>query len=107
VSLLPLIYSLVNASSDDSALKELETAIRQELPLGSSRESVVGFLRRRAVPYHDSKDINYYQGPRTVWGMLTRSANNQMSAMDTILTFEFDTQDRLVSYSAKTRLVGP
>jgi len=95
-----------SSSEKPQAVKELEAAIRRELPSGTPRSRVIAFLQEHKVPYHDSKDIAYFKGPRTIWGLLSRAAN-RLLIVDTILTFEFDTQDKLVSYSSREQLVGP
>jgi len=97
------------SSSSEKALtvKDLEAAIRRDLPSGTPRSRVITFLQEHKVPYHDSKEIAYFKGPRTIWGLLSRTASNRLLVVDTILTFEFDTQDNLVSYSSREQLVGP
>ena len=89
------------------AMRDLEAAIRRDLPAGTPRSRVIAFLQEHKIPYHDSKDIAYFKGPRTVWGLLTRTASNRLLVVDTILTFEFDAEDKLASYSSHEQLVGP
>jgi hypothetical protein len=89
------------------ALKELEAAILRELPLGTSRSTVIEFLQKHNVKYSDSNEKSNFKGPRTVWGLLTTPATSSMMVVDTLLTFEFDPQDKLVSYRRNDRLVGP
>jgi hypothetical protein len=97
----------VSSSSDRApAVKGLDDAIRRELPLGTPRSRVMAFLQERKVAYHDSKEIAYFKGPRTVWGLLSRTTSNLL-VVDTVLTFEFDDKDKLVSYSSREQLVGP
>jgi hypothetical protein len=90
-----------------SAMRDLEAAVHRDLPPGTPRSRVIAFLQERKVPYHDSKDIAYFKGPRTIWGLLTRTASNRLLVVDTILTFEFDAEDKLASYSSREQLVGP
>lgn len=66
-------------------LKDLEAAIHRELPLGTPRSRVIGFLQERAILYHDSKDIAYFKGPRTIWGLLSRT-KGLLLVVDTVLT---------------------
>jgi hypothetical protein len=88
-------------------VKELEGTIRRELPSGIPRSRVIAFLQEHKVPYHDSKDISYFKGPRTIWGLLSRTSSNRLLVVDTVLTFEFDSEDKLISYSSGEQLVGP
>jgi len=88
-------------------VNDLETAIGRDLPSGTLRSRVIAFLQEHKVPYHDSKEIAYFKGPRTIWGLLSRTASNPLLVVDTVLTFEFDAQDKLVSYSRREQLVGP
>ena len=94
-----------SGSEQTLAVKDLEEAIRRELPSGTSRSSVVSFLQKHQIPYHDSKDIAYFKGPRTIWGLLGRPKG--LLVVDTVLTFEFDAKDTLASYSRREQLVGP
>ena len=96
-----------SSSEEDQPVKELDAAIRRELPSGTPRSRVIAFLQEHTVPYHDSKEISYFKGPRTIWGLLSRTASNRLLVVDTILTFEFDPQDKLISYSSREQLVGP
>jgi hypothetical protein len=94
-------------AEEETGVKELEATIRKELPTGTSRSDVIGFLQRQKIAYHDSADIAYFKGPRTVWGLSSRRSRSRVFVIDTILTFEFDPQDRLVSYSRREQTVGP
>src|SRR2546426_9524496 len=67
-----------------AAMRGLEAAIRRDLPAGTPRSRVIAFLQENKIPYHDSKDIAYFKGPRTPWGLLTRTANNRLLLVDTI-----------------------
>jgi hypothetical protein len=95
-----------SGSEQTLAVKDLEEAIRRELPSRTSRSSVVSFLQKHQIPYHDSKDIAYFKGPRTLWGLLSRP-KGLLLVVDTVLTFEFDAKDTLASYSRREQLVGP
>ena len=88
-----------------SEIKQIEAAVRRDLPLGTPRSTVLDFLQRHKIVHHDSKDIHYFKGPRTVWGLRSRSAG--LFVIDTVLTFEFDAEDKLISYSSREQRVGP
>ena len=105
LSILALVGGV--SSEDKGTVNELDAAIRRELRPGTTRSTVISFLQNRKIPYHDSKDITYFRGPRTVWGLLTRSARDRILVIDTILTFEFDGEDKLTSYSRREQVVGP
>ena len=107
LSLSGLSPTVSSGSEKAQTVKELEAAIRRELPSGTPRSRVIAFLQEHKVPYHDSKDISYFKGPRTIWGLLSRPASDRLLVVDTILTFEFDSQDRLISYSSREQLLGP
>jgi len=102
-----VLSALRPTASNAQPVKDLEAAIRRELPSGTPRTRVIAFLQEHKVPYHDSSDIAYFKGPRTVWGLLSRTASNRLLVVDTILTFEFDAHDKLTSYSSREQLVGP
>jgi hypothetical protein len=104
------LYGLRPTASSGSeqtlVVQDLEKTIRREVPSGTSRSSVISFLQKHQIPYHDSRDITYFKGPRTIWGLLSRP-KGLLVVVDTVLTFEFDTNDRLVSYSSREQAVGP
>jgi hypothetical protein len=100
-----LCSATVPGSDRPAAIREVEAAIRRDLPPGTLRSTVLDFLQRHRIAHHDSKDIRYFNGPRTVWGLLERS--HGLFVIDTVLTFEFDAEDKLVSYSSREQLVGP
>jgi hypothetical protein len=107
LALSGLITTTGRSAEKAQPVKDLEITIRRELPSGTPRTRVIAFLQERKVPYHDSKEIAYFRGPRTVWGLLTRTATNRLLVVDTILTFEFDAEDKMISYSSREQLVGP
>ena len=86
-------------------VEHLDSAIRRELPLGTSKSTVLSFLEQHKIPRDDSRDISYYKGPRRVWGKLSES--HGLTVTDFTFTFEFDEKDRLVSYTMKKQVVGP
>src|SRR5437879_13117736 len=60
------------------AMRDLEAAVHRDLAPGTSRSRVIAFLQQHNVPYHDSTDIAYFKGPRTIWGLLTRTASKRL-----------------------------
>src|SRR5262245_11122367 len=96
----------ISGSQQMLAVKDLDEAIRRELPSGTAKSGVVSFLQKHQIPYHDSKDIADCKGPRTIWGLLSRP-KGLLLVVDTVLTFEFDTGEKLVSYSRREQPVGP
>ena len=101
-----IVASAVYGAEGCSHGFDLDAAIRRELPPGTSRRQVVAYLERCGIRHHDSNEIRYFKGPRTVWGLFSKGAGIPM-VRDTVLTFEFDPEDRLVSYSQREQLVGP
>lgn len=99
-------FSMVSCGQQKTA-EQLDTTIKREVPLGTERNAVIGFLQQHKIPYHDSKDVKNYKGPRTVWGSPPASEGLQVFTTDVVFTFEFDNQDKLVSYKMTKRLVGP
>ena len=106
VALLALLCGVTSADSDTpEAIRRLEEEIRRDLPSGTSLSAVVSFLRTHNVAHHDSKDISYFNGPRTIWGLILQRTG--LLVTDFVLTFEFDGQEKLASYSTRRQLVGP
>ena len=105
LGLLLLCSATAHGSDRPSEIMQLEAAIRRDLPPGTPRSTVLDFLQRHKIAHHDSKDIRYFNGPRTVWGLLSRSAG--LFVIDTVLTFEFDAEDKLISYSSREQRVAP
>jgi hypothetical protein len=105
VALVLLALALAGCTRSNNADNEINRLVQQDLPMGTSRSAVVDFLQQHKIQYHDSKEIGYYNGPRTIWGALTQ--HNGFMAKDAVYTFEFDSGDRLTHYAMKTRNVGP
>ena len=105
--LLTVFFALFGCqqSRSNAEAKELDSAIRRELPQGTTKRAVLAFLDQHKIPHEDSRDISYYTGPRRVWG--GRTPTPGLTVTDVILTFDFDENDRLVSYKMEKRTVGP
>ncbi|HYA39167.1 MAG TPA: hypothetical protein VEI74_12945 [Candidatus Methylomirabilis sp.] len=99
-------FSLVSYGQRNT-VEQLNSTIKQELPLGVDRNAVIGFLQQHTIPYYDSEDVKNYKGPRTVWGSPPASEGLQVFTTDIVFTFEFDEKDKLVFYKMGKRLVGP
>src|SRR5215470_6076798 len=102
-ALLFVLYGCQKQSTVD--MEALDNTIKRELPVGTSKKAIVGFLQQHGVSYDNSKDIKYYQGPVKIWGKVSQS--HGITTTDFTLTFEFDENDRLVSYRMDKREVGP
>jgi hypothetical protein len=105
LALVLLAFALAGCKQSNDAANEINRLVQQELPIGTSRSAVMDFLQQHKIQCHDSKEIGYYDGPRTIWGTLTQ--HNGFMAEDDVYTFEFDSGDRLTRYAMKTRNVGP
>lgn len=99
-------FSMVSCGQQN-ATEQLDNTIKREVPIGTDRNTVISFLKEHKIPYHDSKDVKNYKGPRTVWGSPPPSEGLQIFATDIVFTFEFDDKDKLASYKMTKRLVGP
>ncbi len=100
-------FASLCACTGSQNIDQLDQEIRQQLPVGATRHTVIQFLRSRNVPSKDSNDIPYYKGPRKVWGTLPDRNKYTLIKSDVVLTFEFDQDDRLVSYKMGKQSVGP
>lgn len=77
--------------------RELTEAMQRTLPMGASKMQVVGFIEaRHPVAYDDTGS--------TVKARLSGRAENIIYRKDIVVTFEFDAQGRLSSYSTKEYL---
>ena len=74
---------------------ELDATIMRDVPVGSSKSSVVSFIKTRHPVYFEEDQTQ-------VKVRLSGLAENMIYRKDVILIFEFDSQDRLVSHSAKS-----
>jgi hypothetical protein len=77
--------------------EKLEYAIRNELPLGSSKAQVVDFIEKRHPLFCD--DLGSQAKAR-----LSGRASNMIYSKDVILIFEFDSTGKLISHSTKVYL---
>ena len=77
--------------------RKLTASIQAELPNGSSKPQVKRFLEaRQLVAYEDT-------GPR-VRARLSGRAENIIYRKDIVISFDFDSQDRLTGYSKQEYL---
>ncbi len=76
---------------------KLDDAIRQELPPGSSKTDVVNFIRARHPLFSDDNG-------KQVKARFVGVAENLIYRKDIVLTFEFDSEGKLLSHSMKVYL---
>jgi hypothetical protein len=76
---------------------ELESAIRKNLPLGSSKAQVIEFVRLRHPVFCD--DLGAFVKTR-----ISGLADNMIYGKDIVLTFQFDGNGKLLSYSKQETL---
>jgi hypothetical protein len=76
---------------------ELEEAITRELPTGASKAAVIEFVQHRRPLFWD------YLGSQ-VKARLSGLAENMVYQKDVVLTFEFNSDGKLKSYSKKEYL---
>jgi hypothetical protein len=77
--------------------KSLETAIKTELPRGTSKTQVIRFIETRKPLFWDDQD-------RHVKARITGRAGNLIYRKDIVLDFEFDSAGELLSWSEKEYL---
>ena len=78
---------------------KLDASIRAELPRGTPKLTVKQFVQARKPLFYD--DLGAHIKAR-----LQGRAENLIFRKDIILDFEFDTNDKLLSYSTKVYLTG-
>ena len=87
---------------------QVDREIRGQLPLGTSKAEVEAYLERKAIPHswtqeraagaeHRNEEIGMIRGT-SVRGLIETSLQ---------LSFKFDDQSRLTSYSIKELYTGP
>ncbi len=75
--------------------------------MGTARSDVIDFLKARNISIQDSRDINYYKGPQTIWGQVAASEKYDVVKTEAALIFEFDDKGILTAYQMKKQMVGP
>lgn len=88
-------------------LDSLDREVKQTLPLGSSREDVVAFLKKHYISVRDSREIKYYKGRPKIWGLITKTGHKEIVSTEATLTFEFSADGVLTAYKMTKQLVGP
>jgi hypothetical protein len=76
---------------------KLDTAIRTALRTGSTKAQVIAFVRERKPVFSD--DLGTQLKAR-----ISGLADNMIYDKDVVLTFEFDTNGKLLSYSKQETL---
>jgi hypothetical protein len=76
---------------------ELDKAIRTEVPLGTPKAQVVGFIQTRHPVAYDDMGTQ-------VKARLQGLAENMVYRKDVILTFDFSPEGKLLSFSTKEYL---
>jgi hypothetical protein len=76
---------------------ELEAAIRKKIPVGSSKAQVIEFIQSRHPVFCDDLGTK-------VQTRFSGLADNMIYGKDVVLTFQFDGDGKLLSYSKQETL---
>lgn len=74
--------------------QELESAIKEQLPPGSTKTVVIEFIKNRHPQFYDDYGTE-------VKARISGLAGNMIYKKDVVLSFEFDADGRLLSHSKK------
>lgn len=84
----------------EKRLEELRAAVERELPPGSSKAQVLGFLTARGIEHSEGKDRVIYGGIPKAWeGGVTKSG--------IYLKFHMNEQDRLLRAEVQEVFTAP
>jgi hypothetical protein len=72
--------------------QELDSAIKEQLPVGSSKTVVIHFIKKRHPQFYDDYGTE-------VKARISGLAGNMIYTKDVVLSFEFDSNGRLLSHS--------
>ena len=87
---------------------DIETSIRGQLRPGTPRLRVVEFLREHHVAFRDSPDPRSPRVSPSIRAVLsTTTAGPRPRVLEIQVTFEFDGNDRLSTYSSRWQITGP
>ena len=79
---------------------ELETAIQEQLPIGSSPDEVIGFLQRHGIEHS-----NYHNDSRLITGIIRDVQKGLLTSGSVQLEFVFDNH-KLTKYSVTEVFTG-
>jgi hypothetical protein len=74
--------------------QELESAIEKQIPPGTSKSDVLDFIKKRHPQFYDDYGTE-------VKARLSGLAGNMIYKKDIVLSFEFDSNGRLLAHSTR------
>lgn len=108
VVILATVMSRRTRTQAGTDVASIEREIRQQLPLGSSRTTVVSYLDQRHIHHsyvHEFKDSPEYN--RTEMALIRNVSHSGPVRRDVQILFKFDDHSKLTAISVKEIFTGP